>query len=301
MNLLELQRRMSDDVRRPLTPNFQMQPEAGNETSRRDVAASYISPSRLLTSFQRLEIYNRQYWFRLIDAVSEDFPALKAVVGAKRFEALVLAYLRETPSTSWTLRDLGAMLPSWLIGHAEFTAGRHVLAMDVARLEWAYVDAFDSGKNTPLCTEDIQALGAETRLELQPHIQLLKLDYPVDELVMAVHKAAPETEMVSNAASNRKQRSNTPFPKMRRMQVNLIVHRFDDLVYYRRIDPTAFLLLSALQGGSTIAEAITRAFAGSKLTSEQQVLKIHKYFAHAAELGWFCQTITEPPREMCVV
>ena len=119
MRLLELQRRMAEDVRRPLTADFQMQETADDGTSVSSIAANYISPNDPLSSFERLEIYNRQYWFRLISAVSEDFPTLNALLGSRRFEPLILAYLHENPSTSWTLRDFGAKLPQILESHPE--------------------------------------------------------------------------------------------------------------------------------------------------------------------------------------
>src|ERR1700735_4927055 len=105
MNLLELQRRMEEDVRRPLTADFEMQRMAEDGQSTEEIAASYISPNARLSSFERLEIYNRQYWFRLISAVSEDFPTLNALLGLRRFEPLILASINEKPSTSWTVRD----------------------------------------------------------------------------------------------------------------------------------------------------------------------------------------------------
>lgn len=108
MNLLELQRRMAEDVRRPLTADYEMHRATEDGQSTAEIAASYISPNARLSSFERLEIYNRQYWFRLVSAVIEDFPTLNAVIGTKRFDALILVYLQENPSTSWTLRDLGA-------------------------------------------------------------------------------------------------------------------------------------------------------------------------------------------------
>src|SRR5271156_4239993 len=114
MNLLELQRRMSQDVMRPLTPDFEMQAVTENGLQTTEIALRYIKPNDRLTSFERLEIYNRQYWFRVIAAVSEDFPALGAVIGSKRFDSLVLSYLKENSSTSFTLRNLGARLPRWL-------------------------------------------------------------------------------------------------------------------------------------------------------------------------------------------
>jgi Putative DNA-binding domain len=97
MNLLELQRRMEEDVRRPLTADFAMQRMAEDGQSTEEIAASYISPNVRLSSFERLEIYNRQYWFRLISVVSEDFPTLNAVIGTKLFDALILAYLHRIP------------------------------------------------------------------------------------------------------------------------------------------------------------------------------------------------------------
>ena len=122
MTLLELQRRMSEDVMRPLSPDFQMQTTTEDGRSIAAIAESYIKPNDRLSSFDRLEIYNRQYWFRVITAVAEDFPALNAVLGSEAFDELVLAYLRDNPSSSFTLRNLGSRLPEWLQDHAEFTS-----------------------------------------------------------------------------------------------------------------------------------------------------------------------------------
>jgi Putative DNA-binding domain len=288
VNLLDLQRQMSEDVRRPLTPDWDMQPQTEDGRSITEIADGYVKPNALLTSFERLEIYNRQYWFRVIGAVAEDYPALNAVLGSRRFDAMVLAYLKENPSTSFTLRNIGAKLPAWLAANSEITGARHGLAVDVARLEWAYVDAYDSASLTPFSEEDFAGLGAETRLRLQPHVQLLDLTYPVDELVLAVRKEAPEIEVASNAVSEVRQNKRAALPRMRKSAIWLAVHRYDDSVYYRRIDREAFLLLRSLRDGASIAEALESAFDASKLTPEQQAAKIQEYFAHAAELGWFC-------------
>jgi len=289
MNLLELQRRMAADVSRPLTSDFMMQSEAEDGSSVEETASSYIKPNDRLSSFDRLEIYNRQYWFRVIGSIAEDFSALQAVVGAKNFDALVLAYLRENPSTSFTLRNLGAKLPQWLEKHPELASPRHRLALDVARLEWAYVEAYDGAATQPLSESEFATLGEHSTLSLQPHVQLLDLSYPVDELVLAVHQASPATDAASNAVSERRTGKRPRLPSMRLSRTYLAVHRFDDTVYYRRLDHEAYLLLSSLQKSKSLAEAIEAAFAKSKLTAEEQAEKIQAYFAHAAELGWFCQ------------
>ncbi len=279
---------MASDVTRPLTSDFFMQSETEDGASVEQIAASYIKPNDRLSSFKRLEIYNRQYWFRVIGAVAEDFPALQAVLGSRKFDALVLAYLRDNPSTSFTLRNLGAKLPEWLAAHPEYCSRRRKLALDVARLEWAYVEAYDSAAVPPLDESGFAGLTGESTLALQPHLQLLALSYPVDELVLAVHQANPAVDIVSNAVSELRQKPSAALPPMRRSAIYLAVHRFEDSVYYRRLEREAYLLLSSLQRQGTLGEAIDAAFAKSTLSEEQQAEKIQNTFAHAAQLGWFC-------------
>jgi hypothetical protein len=288
MNLLELQRRMVEDVRRPLTEAYEMQRADVDGRSVEQIAASYIKPNASLTSFERLEIYNRQYWFRVIDAVSEDYPALSAVLGSKKFDALVLAYLEETPSTSWTLRDLSGELPQFLNAHPMLAGRKCRLAVDVARLEWAYIEAFDGRQLAPLTANDIQTIGPDSNVSLQPHVRLLDLHYPVDEIVLAVHKETPESDIVSNAAVERKPRSRGEIPSVRKQRIYLAVHRYDNSVYYRRIKPEEWRLLRALGRGASIAESITEAFVRTRLTGEEQTALLQKTFAHASELGWLC-------------
>jgi hypothetical protein len=280
---------MAEDVMRPLTPDFQMQPTISDGSSTQARAESYIKPNDQLTSFERLEIYNRQYWFRVTEAVAEDYPALNALLGDTIFSRLVLEYLKENPSTSFTLRNLGSQLPQWLEAHPEFANRRQDLTLDVARLEWAYVEAFDGASLSPLMAADFTFLTAESNLRLQPHLQLLDLKYPVDELVLAVHQETSRREIMSNAVSEHKQGSKVRLPKMRRSPIYLAIHRYENSVYYRRLDHEAFLLLIALQNGSPLGSALEAAFGQSSLSPEGQAAKIQEYFAHAAELGWFCK------------
>jgi hypothetical protein len=98
----------------------------------------------------------------------------------------------------------------------------------------------------------------------------------------------PAIDIVSNAVSERRESSEVTLPEVSRSNVYLAVHRFDDSVYYRRIEREEFLLLADLRDGDAIATAIERAFEGSKLAPDLQAARIQDYFAHASELGWFC-------------
>jgi hypothetical protein len=99
---------------------------------------------------------------------------------------------------------------------------------------------------------------------------------------------------MSNAASERKHAKRTRLPKMRRSAVPLAVHRYENSVYYRRIDHEAYLLLSELQKGAPLGLALEGAFLKSTLSAVHQTAKIQEYFAHASELGWFCKEHSSP-------
>ena len=209
-------------------------------------AADYIKPNDRLTSLERLEIYSRSYWYRLLDSLYEDFPGLRAVLGQRAFGRLAKAYLADRPSASWTLRNLGSRLEEWLRSNPEFAGDRLALALDMIRLEWAHIEAFDEKDETVLGPEDLLELGPGLRIALQPHIRLIELHYPVDDLRVKANAASEEHGTASNAVLKRK--AGGLVRRIRRMppeHIFLAVHRHDFMVYYRRLDAEEFRLLAA--------------------------------------------------------
>lgn len=69
----------------------------------------------------------------------------------------------------------------------------------------------------------------------------------------------------------------------------LVVHRFEDSVYYRHLDREAYLMLAALKQQLPLGAAIETAFGDTSLSEAEEAFKLQQYFAHAAELGWFCE------------
>jgi hypothetical protein len=252
-----------------------------------DVASSFIAPNSRLTSFERLEIYNRQYWYRILGSLAEDFPALRALIGAERFDALSIAYLTEHPSRSFTLRNLGSQLPQWLIAHPKYAGRRHRLAVDLARMEWAFVEAFDAPERDPLTQRQIAALEGESKLTLQPCLQLVELSYPADDLVLELHQR--EKRQTSEAGvAHEDDSAATAIPSLRPRPTWLAVHRVDLSVYYRRIAREEFQTLVALRDGSVLGEALEAGFVGSRISARQRPEHVQQWFGSWAELGWIC-------------
>ncbi|MGD1106238.1 MAG: DNA-binding domain-containing protein [Terracidiphilus sp.] len=289
MDLAALQRELAAAVMQPLTQDENMRSTAPDGRSMAEVAASFIAPNSRLTAFERLEIYNRQYWYRVLGALAEDFPALRAVIGSRRFEALSIAYITEHPSRSFTLRNLGSKLPAWLAAHPEHTGRRHRLALDMAKMEWAFVEAFDAAELAPLTQRQIAALQGESKLALQPYLQLIALHYPADDLVIELHRR--EKRQTSEAGVAHEDDSGAPAGvlKLRPRPIWLAVHRVDLSVYYRRIGREEFQTLVALRSGSAFGEALETGFVGSRIPERRRAERVQEWFSNWAELGWICQ------------
>jgi hypothetical protein len=290
MKLLALQRTMARAVMQPLSRSEHMQEKAPGGGKMRAYASRFIKPNDRLTSFERLEIYNRQYWFRLLSALGEDFPGLRSVLGEKQFDAMCKAYIVDCPSTSFTLRNLGSKMESWLRAHPKWAGKKLALALDIARLEWADIEAFDNESKPALRTEDLAAADAETlKLELQCYVRLLDLAYPVDDLLLAVRKE-DDTDFASNAFSEKRKKKHVrAVAKLDPQAIYLVVHRIDNSVYFRRITPEEFAVLAALSKGKPLAKALDAAFRKSKMPLEEHAAAVQKYFQTWATLGWFCR------------
>ena len=288
MDLESLQREMAAAVMQPLTRDETMRATAPDGRPMTEVAASFIAPNSRLTAFERLEIYNRQYWFRVLSALAEDFPALRALAGERRFEALSIAYLTEHPSRSFTLRNLGSKLPEWLAAHPGHAGRRHGLAVDLARMEWAFVEAFDAAELAPLTQRQIAALQADSRLSVQPCLQLLALSYPADDLVLELHKREKRQTSEAGVAHEDSSGAQNVVPKLRPRRTWHAVHRVDLSVYYRRIAKEEFQTLVALRDGSPLSEAIEAGFAGSRIPERRRPEQVQQWFGSWAELGWIC-------------
>src|ERR1700722_9090102 len=96
-DLQQIQEQMAQVIMRPLadgkTEKIWID---GSKTDK--FAAQFIKPNKDLSSLERLEIYNQQYWIRLLESLEEDFPGLQTILGSEKFDSLCIAYLMEYPS-----------------------------------------------------------------------------------------------------------------------------------------------------------------------------------------------------------
>jgi hypothetical protein len=277
---------MAGAIMRPLASGNRMQKASA------PVANSIIKPNDRLTSFERLEIYNRQYWYRIIDCFYDDYPGLRAVIGERKFDRLARAYLARHPSRSFTLRNLGRRLETFLRAEPKWIAPHHRLALDMARLEWAHIVAFDEGAKPAIHVDDLLGRDpAKVRLALQPYITLLEVFYPVDDLLLAAKKGDDRLRAeASNAVElHDRHTARIKFRHLKPRQQHIAVHRMNCSVYYKSLTHEQFEILRALQRGATLEKACTVLVKRRGSTAKESAAQVQQWFQQWTSFGWFCQ------------
>ena len=279
-------------VSRPLTGAHRMQRTWTDGRPTSAVAAQVATPTDRLTSFERLEIYNRMYWFRVLDCLYDDCPGLRGVLGDRKFMRLSEAYLVKYPSRSFTLRNLPSRLAQFIREEPQWTRPHTALCLDLARFEWARVEVFDTAARPVFTVDDLlDTPPAKLRLNLQPYLQLLELDYPVDDYVLEVKKREAELlrDDASNAPTERKVRTQAKLARPRAARTHVAVHRLNGMIYFKRLEPAAYKILTAIRAGKTLEQALSTGIPRAKQPRDDWAARVQAWFTAWMELGWFCR------------
>ena len=290
-DLTELQRAMASMVMRPLTSGNHMRRRWTDGRLTAELASQIAKPNEQLSSFERIEIYNRSYWFRVLDSLYEDCPGLRAVLGDRRFLRLAEEFLQKRPSHYWTLRDLPEHLAAFIKAEPRWTKPHTALCHDIARFEWAQVEVYDTAANPLFTLQDLGAANpARLRLSLQPYLQLLDLSHPVDDFILALHgrdnllrsdtSNVPQAPQAGRAGTMRR-----PRPE----RCCIAVHRHGGKIYFKRLDPAAYKILRAIRAGKPLAAALAAGMPRRKQAAATWPERVQGWFKNWMELGWFCR------------
>ena len=189
MSLSETQRRLAEWIRAPEGVEKAIDGDGRAASSAvRSELESLIRSDATLDAVSRLEIYANAYFYRVLGVLAEDYEALRGLLGETDFHDLVTSYLFVEPSRHPSLRYAGQRLPDFLATHpaAAGIRSRTAWAPDLARFEWARVDAFDAPdaptlRAASLAERDPNAF-ASLVLQLAPGAQILEFDHAVDAL-----------------------------------------------------------------------------------------------------------------------
>ena len=163
--------------------------------------ADQLLPSDTLSTSERLAIYRSSVHGIHTTALGEIYPVCKRLVGTKFFEAMCDRYIPAHVSNSPNLQDYGGTFAAFI---ADFKPAQTLPYLpDVARLEWAWHNAFHAVDETGLDTTSLEGLADEEK----PHIvfrlpvsgTLLSSRYPIHRIWEINQPDYPGEESVSLA------------------------------------------------------------------------------------------------------
>jgi hypothetical protein len=236
-----------------------------------DQIEGVILPSHEMNSLDRLQIYGRAYFGRLIECLQAQFPAVRQAIGDEAFNGLAFGYLVQHPSTTYTLSKLGDAFDTFLAktrpspaisGQPDFAD----FLIDLAQLERTYSEVFNGQgpeRSRSLDVTDFENMlpdqFAECRLIPYPCVRLLKLKFPVHDYATAIRLGTEPT-----------------IPDAR--QVSLVITRRNYVVRRFEVTEPQFELLSALIRQVTIGESLQSLRSLADIDVDNLVTQLHGWF-----------------------
>lgn len=235
-------------ITQKLVENQYINPTAPSGMLIAEEAARYIIPSPTLRPHQRIQIYNQQYWWRLLNTLHDNFPLLTRLFGYQSFnDDIGVPYLIKYPPNHWSLNFLGERLPKWI--SEAYHEPDQSLIFNAAQLDWAFMASFLSPQKNPLDLTLILQEGPNALLKypfyLQPHIQLFKWDYD-----LLTFREAFLKQSVNHWLDH-------PFPSLSKEKAYYFVlyRSAKNNILYKEMSLGEYTLLSLLKKGSTIEAA----------------------------------------------
>lgn len=184
-------------------------------------------------------VYRNAYWARLVEALGNDFPGLKALMGDEAFDRMARAYVAKHPSQHPSIRWAGRHLGEFLATEAPYRAEPWIA--DMARFDWALAFAFDAADAPAAGLADLAGVPPEfwgsIRLAFHPTLDAFRISTPVDE-------ARPQ--LLDNA--------DIRLDRAARCARAIMAWRIEHDVKFRAIDLLEFAALQAMTGGATFGD-----------------------------------------------
>ncbi len=222
-----------------------------------------------LSPVEQVDIYREQFWLRHVDVLRDDFASIENALGEDAFERLAHEYLTACPSASFTLRDLGEQMARFLSTQAPWSEDPFLA--ELAKVEWAFVDAFDGPDAPPFDASTITGRSDDdwprARIVLHPALQRLTLAWPSHDYRIAARKD---------------ENPSRPGPRA----CHVVVYRGPELLHCLEVDRDAAAMLDELARGTPLGAACERAAetSGTDIAAFQD--KLAGWFSEWTSLGW---------------
>lgn len=209
---------------------------------------------------RRLGVYRTNTLNSLSDVLASAYPVVERIVGLRFFRAVAEAFIAAHPPQQPVLYRYGGDMADFLQG---FEPAQKLLYLpDVARLEWARIEAYFAADSAPLDPQKLAEVPPErlgdVAFTLHPSAGLLGAAFPVFE-IWSVNQ--PDHERVPEIDFS--------------VHENGLIFRRDQIVTQRVLGPGALAWLESLKHGHALGEATEQASALDAHFDLQNTLRQH--------------------------
>ncbi len=208
------------------------------------MAAALLDPEQPGPGDGRFAVHRNNVVAGLIKALAETFPAIKVLVGDAFFDAAAGVFVRQHPPTSPVLINWGGTFPDWIAGFPPAASVPYLGC--VARLEWAWSEAFNAAEAEPLRAKVLAGVAEAAlptlRLRLHPSFRVVASRFPVASLWADVTKRRPDGDRAT--------------PVDLANAETALLARPHDVVTVRVISPATSVFLDALIRGLPLGDAV---------------------------------------------
>lgn len=214
---------------------------------------------------RRFDVYRNNVTVAAIDALGEIYPAVQTLVGEEFFRACARVYFDQSKPVSPLMHLYGADFGMFLDGFPPAQSLRYL--GDVARLEYARLQAYHTADAAPITIADLAAVPADradcVRLTVHPSVGLIRSPYPLVSLWGASSGLVAAETVDMDAAED------------------ALVVRPEFAVETLALLPGGGAFLAAVMAGCTLGDAAARAAA------EHPGFELHLHLAGLFEKGCF--------------
>lgn len=281
IKLKKTQQWFASIITRPIDENSQMNPISPSGRMMEEESCELISPSPTLKPHQRIELYNQQYWWRLVNILQECFPLTVRLFGYKDFtEAIAVPYLVKYPPDTWSLAFLGAHLSQWV--KEEYQGQDKQLVQDAVSLDYAFYTSFFENQSPGIdltklpIPGDISSL-MNVNLFVQPWLHCFEFNYDLLSF---------RQQMLLQPVGHWEEND---FPNIESGKKYFVLYRNQyKHISWMELSSTAYKILQLFKNGTSVDNICEWIETQDDATCEEAALNLQKWLQEWIVWHWLC-------------
>lgn len=278
-HLKKTQQWFASIITRAIDEESLMNPISPSGIPMEEEAEQIIAPSPTLRPAQRIQLYNQQYWWRLLNALHENFPLVTRLFGYHNFNLVIgFPFIEKHVPDHWALSRLGHNLAKWI--QENYCESDKELVYNAACVDWAYNDSFLSAQGPSIDSGNLSEI-FHLNLTLQPSVKLFQFPYELFQCRLEFIKQEVDYWIEHDFPELKKDKSCYYFTLYR--------NRHNDIAYQEITEPE-YLLLSRFQTGTTIEKSCTWLERQKKAIREAAMQNLHLWFQEWTARKWLASS-----------